>query len=180
MTLGGVDMRDDEIRAALERNVKAVTLRAGVGKGTARTVARLKPHLECEVTEGPYSFTVGMTEKYGGNAAGPNPGVFGRGAVASCLAMGYAMWAARMGVPIDSLEVEIQSDYDVRGELGVDESIPPGSLALRAVVTVESPAPEEDVRRVIDQCDRTSSWLDNMERAIPVERQLRVSSTHQV
>lgn len=28
------------------------------------------------------------------------------------------MWAARLGVPIDALEVAVQADYDVRGELG--------------------------------------------------------------
>ena len=29
------------------------------------------------------------------------------------------MWAARLGVPIDSLDVEIETDYDVPGEFVV-------------------------------------------------------------
>jgi uncharacterized OsmC-like protein len=167
-------MDDQErIKTALERNAKAVSLRPGVGQGTAVTKVRLQPGLACEVTEGPWSLTVGMTDKSGGTNAGPNPGVFGRTAVGSCLALGYAMWAARLGVPIDALEVEIQADYDLRGELGVADDVHPGYTAMRYLVTVKSSAPEELVRRVLDTADRYSSWRDNIERPVPFTREVR-------
>ena len=156
------------IKIALERNAKAVSLRPGVGQGTARTLARLGPGLTCEVTEGSYAMTVGMTEKYGGSGAGPNPGVFGRAALASCLAIGLSMWAARLGVPLTALEVEVQADYDVRGELGVLDSVRPGYLAMRYHITVQSPAPEAEVRRLLDIGIRTSSWLDNLANPVPL------------
>jgi uncharacterized OsmC-like protein len=166
----------DLIKQALERNVKAVSLRPSVGKGTAVTRARLDPGLSCEVTEGPWRFTVGMSEKYGGTNAGPNPGVYGRAALGSCLAIGYAMWAARLGVPIDALEVEVHADYDVRGELGVSEDVPPGYTQVRYVVRVESSAPESDVRRVLDLGDRHSSWLDDFQRAVPIRRDVHLTA----
>jgi len=165
------------IREAVERNVKAVSLRASVGQGTAVTRARLRPGLACEVEEGSWRFTVGMPDKYGGTNAGPNPGVYGRAAVGSCLAIGYAMWAARLGVPIDALDVEIQADYDVRGELGVADDVPPGYLAMRYIVTVESTAPQADVMRVLDTADRHSSWRDDIARAVPISRDVRVLAT---
>ena len=164
------------VRAALERNVRAVERRASMGQGTASTRVRLLPALTCEVKEGPWRFSVGMTEKYGGNNASPNPGVYGRAALGSCLAIGYAMWAARLGVPIDHLEVEVQADYDVRGELGVDENVPPGYLAMRYIVTVESQSPEQDVLRVLDVADRFSSWRDDLTRSVPVTREVRLSA----
>ena len=99
-------MDDAHIRTVLERNVRAVTLKPAVGRNTARTRVRLKPGLECEVAEGQWTLTVAMSEKSGGTSAGPNPGVLGRGALGSCLALGYAMWAARMGVELDSLARE--------------------------------------------------------------------------
>ncbi|MBI3982266.1 MAG: OsmC family protein [Gemmatimonadetes bacterium] len=164
------------IKAALERNVKAVSLRPAMGQGTAVTRARLRPGLACDVEEGAWRFTVGMSQKYGGSNAGPNPGVYGRAALGSCLAIGYAMWAARLGVPIDALEVEVQADSDVRGELGASDDVPPGYLAVRYVVRVESSAPEADVQRVIDIGDRHSSWLDDFTRAIPVRRDVQVTA----
>lgn len=166
-----------QIKEALERNVKVVSARPAVGQGTARTVARLRPGLECEVTEGQWSLNVGMTEKYGGTGAHPNPGTYGRAALASCLAVGYAMWAARLAVPLDRLEVEVQADYDVRGELGAEETVRPGYLRIRYVVTVESPAPEAKVLELLDTCDRYSSWLDNIANPVPVSREVLYRQT---
>ena len=165
-----------DVRSALERNVKAVTLRPSVGQGTAVTKVRLRDGLACDVEEGSWKFTVGMTQKYGGTNAGPNPGVFGRAALGSCLAIGYSMWAARMNVPVTSLDVEIHAAYDVRGELGVDDAVRPGYSAIRYVVTVETDAPEEDVMRMLDVADRHSSWLDDIANPVPVAREVRLTS----
>ena len=125
------------IKEALERNVKVVQARPSVGQGTAITKVTLNPGLACEVEDGPWRFNVGMTEKYGGLNNGPNPGVYGRAALGSCLAIGYGMWAARLEVPIRSLTVEVRARYDVRGELGVDESVRPGYGDIVYVVTVD-------------------------------------------
>ncbi len=149
-------MDNPDIRTVLERKVKAVTMRPAVGQNTARTKVRLKPGLECEVTEGPWALTVAMSQKSGGTNAGPNPGILGRGALGSCLALGYAMWAIRLDVPLESLDVEIEADYDSRGELGVSEDVPPGYLEVRYSVTAVSSAPEPGVRRVLDTADNTA------------------------
>ena len=167
---------DAQVREALERNVKAVSLRPGVAKGTARTTAVLRPGLACTVTEGSYELKVGMTEKYGGLGGTPNPGVLGRGALASCLAIGYGMWAARLGVPCEAIEVEVQADYDVRGELGVTEDVRPGYAAIRYVVNVISASPEEDVLRVLDIADRCSSYRDIFANCLPLAREVRIAA----
>jgi uncharacterized OsmC-like protein len=167
----------EQVREALERSVKAVTLRPAVGQGTAVTKVRLLPGLGCEAVEGPWRLTVGMTEKYGGKNAGPNPGVYGRTALGSCLAIGYAMWAARLGVPLDALEVEIHADYDARGELGVSDDVRPGYSAIRYVVRVESPAPEADVRRALDTAERYSSYRDDFANPVPLSRELHITAS---
>ena len=164
---------DPHVGALFERNAKAVSLRPGLGQGTATTVARLRPGLTCEVEEGPWKLTVGMGEKSGGSNAGPNPGVLGRGALATCVAIGYAMWAAHLKVPVTSLQVEVQADYDRRGELGVDPAVPPGYTQVRYIVTVESPAPEADVMRWIETADRYSSYRDVFARAHDIRREVR-------
>ena len=169
-------MNPDQIRTILERNVKAVELRPAVGRNTARTRVRLKPGLECELTEGPWTLTVAMGEKSGGTGAGPNPGVLGRGALGTCLVLGYSMWAIRMGVPIESLEVEVEADYDSRGELGIADDVPPGYTQVRYTVLVTSSAAEEDVRRVLDAADRHSPYRDVFARAHDVRRDVRITA----
>ena len=91
------------------------------------------------------------------------------------LALGYAMWAIRLGVPIDSLEVEIEADYDSRGELGIADDVPPGYTQVRYAVTVASSAPEDDVRRMLDTADRYSPYRDVFARAHDVRRDVRIT-----
>ena len=164
----------DEIRTILERNAHAVAMRPSVGQKTARTTVRLKPGLECEVLEGQWALTIAMGQKSGGTGAGPNPGVLGRGALGSCLALGYGMWAARLGVPLDSLEVEVEADFDARGEMGLADDVPPGYVQVRYTVTVGSSAPEADVRRMLDTADRYSPYRDVFARAHDVRRDVRI------
>jgi uncharacterized OsmC-like protein len=167
---------DAQIREALERNVKAVSLRASVAKATATTKAVLRAGLDCTVTEGAYELKVGMTAKYGGQGNAPNPGVLGRGALASCLAVGYGMWAARLGVPCEAIEVEVQADYDVRGELGVADDVRPGYAEVRYIVTVISACAEGDVMRMLDMADRCSSYRDVFANGVPLAREVRISA----
>ena len=169
-------MTQEAIRTAIERNVKAVSLRPSVGQGTAITKVTWREGLTCDVEEGPWKLVVGMTEKYGGSNAGPNPGVYGRTAVGSCLAIGYMMWASRLEIPVRSLEVEVQADYDVRGELGVENSVRPGYTRMRYIVTIDSDAPEADVMRLLDTAERYSSWLDDIVNPVPMEREVRMVS----
>lgn len=163
----------ETIRTTLERNAKALSLRPAIGQGTAVTRVRLVDGLSCEIEEGSWKLVADMSPKSGGEGKGPNPGILGRGALGSCLAIGYAMWAARLGVPLMSLQVEVQADYDSRGELGVAD-VPPGYAQVRYVVTVESEASENAVRRMLDTADAHSSYRDIFARAIDLRREVRI------
>lgn len=169
-------VHESEIKTALDRVVKAVTLRASLGQGTAVTKVHRRDGLTAEVEDGPWRFSVGMSDKYGGDNSAPNPGVYGRAALGSCLVIGYGMWAARLGVPIDALTIEVHADYDVRGELGVEEKVTPGYTAMRYVVHIESSASEKDVMRLIDTADKYSSWRDDIMRAVPLTREVHITS----
>ena len=165
---------DATTKAALERSLKLIEERPSSGQGTAVTKVTLNPGLACHVEDGPWQFSVGMTEKYGGLNSGPNPGVYGRAALGSCLAIGYGMWAARLDIPIRSLTVEVRARYDVRGEFAIDDSIRPGYLDIVYVVTVDTDAPDADVHRWLDAADAHSSLLDDFRNPVPISRELRI------
>ena len=162
------------IREKFERNVKALTLRPAVGQGTAVTRIRLRDGLSCEVEEGHWKLTSGMSEKTGGDDNGPNPGILGRATLGTCLATSYAMWAAWRGVPLSMLEVEIQADYDTRGMYGIDD-VPPGYEEIRYVVKVESPAPEDEVLKLLDEADSHCDFLAVFCLPQTVRREVRIN-----
>jgi uncharacterized OsmC-like protein len=165
----------EQIRVAFERSAKALTLRPSLGRATGVSRTRIRQGLTCEIEEGPWKLVADMPAQIGGDGAGPTPGVLGRAALGSCLAIGYMMHAAKLEVPITALEVEVQADYDDGALLGVSDS-PPGYLEVRYTVRVESPAPERDVLRVLDEGDAHSPYLDVFGRAQTCRRTVHIVS----
>ena len=53
----------------------------------------------------------------GRGASAPIQGVFTRAGLGSCLAIGYAIHAALMDIPLDDVEVTVETDYDARGAI---------------------------------------------------------------
>ena len=163
----------DDIKTKLERNMKVLELRPSVGQGTAVTTVRLDQGLAFDIEEGPWKLRSDMGEKHGGSNTGPNPGVFGRATLGSCLATSYALWAAHFGVTLNRLEVEVQADYDARGMYGLDD-VPPGYTQIRYVVTVESDSPDEEVRRMLDHADACCDYLYVFREPHDVRREVRI------
>lgn len=167
-------MADTEtIRTAFERNKKALELRPSKGQSTAVTKVRVRDGTTCEIESAHWKFTADVGEAAGGNDAGPGPGILERAALGSCLAIGYVTWGAYLGVPIEHVEIQVEGDLDARGQFGIGDE-PPGFKALRYRVTIESPAPEEDIRRVLDEADAHSPVRDDFARAIPIEREVEI------
>lgn len=164
------------IKTAFERSVKALTLRPAIGRGTSVTKVRMLEGLACEITSGPWRLVADMPATSGGAASGPTAGVYGRAALGSCLAIGYQMRAAKLGVPIASLEVVVEGDFDEGGLYGTAD-VPAGYLAVRYTVTIESSAPEADVRRLVEESDAHSPWLDVFARAQSLTRTLHIVHT---
>jgi uncharacterized OsmC-like protein len=162
------------IREIVERNVEVLTLKPARGRFTRATRARLIGSLRCEIEEGPWKFSADMPAKVGGDDTAPTPGALGRGALASCLTIGIATWAARLGVPIDALEVEVQVDFDARGELGVGRVLP-GYTEVRYVVKVGSPASRPELDNLLALAERHSPYLDVFGRAMALRRVLHVN-----
>ena len=163
----------EKIKTAFERNGKAVALRPSIGRRTVVSRARIRDGVACHIEEGPWKLTADLKKTSGGNETGPSPGVLGRAALGSCLAMGYVLWAAKLGVPLSSVEVEVQTDVDARGRYGI-AAIPPGYLDVRYTVTVESTAEESDILKMIDQADAHSPLYDVFSRALKLRRKVLV------
>jgi uncharacterized OsmC-like protein len=163
----------ERIRTTFDRNAKALGLRPAFGQGTAVTRVRVREGLACEIEEGLWKFAADMSEKSGGSNSAPNPGVFGRAALGSCLAIGYMQWAAKLGVPISELEVEVQADYDSRGMYGVDGQRP-GYGEIRYVVHVASDAPQRDILHVLNEADAHSDYLQVFRNPQRVLRQVHL------
>lgn len=154
----------DHLRTTMERSVKAMTLRPGVGRHTAVSTTRIVDGIACEIEEGRWKLVTDLSEKGGGTGTGPDPGVLGRAALGSCLAMGVKMFAVFRGVDVKGVEVEVQADFDVAAQYGMGDC-PPGYTEVRYTISVESDAPEADVMRIVEEAEHNSPWVDVYGRA---------------
>jgi uncharacterized OsmC-like protein len=163
----------DHIRERFERNAKAVKLRPSLGRYTSASRARLRDGLTIDVEEGPWKLVADMGKDSGGEDLGPTPGVYGRAALGSCLAIACAQWAAKLDVPLEDLEVEVETDADAAGAYGVAD-VPAGYTRVRCTVTVTSEAPEDEIRRMLDVATERCLYWDVFARAVDLEREVKI------
>ena len=168
-------MSERGFKEVIEEKKKAIARKPEFGRGTATTRVTVRGGATCDIEDGEWKLIADEGRGDGGDGLGPDPGVYGRAALGSCLAIGYVMWARYMDVPIDSISVDVEADYDASGLFGIDDSIPPGWSAMRYSVEISSPAPEAKVRELVDYADRHSSVLDAFQRAIPVAGAVKIT-----
>lgn len=165
-----------KIKQAVERSAKALSLKPSLGIATGISKTRIKNGLTCEIQDGDWKLFADMPQSIGGNATAPTPGVYGRAALGSCLAITYMMELAKMGIPIDTLEVEVQADYDDGALLGVSSSVP-GYSEVRYIVRIESEADESEILKILNVADSRSPYLDVFSRDQNCKRILQITSS---
>jgi uncharacterized OsmC-like protein len=175
MKQAGISSDNARIKQSFDRSRKALSLKPSLGLGTGISKTKVVKGLVCEITEGKWKFQADMPEGAGGEASAPTPGVYGRAALGSCLAIGYMMRAAAKQIEIESLEVEVQADYDDGALLGSSGS-KPGYSSVRYTVTIETNAPEEEVIKLLDEADQHSPYLDVFNRAQTCIRKINIAT----
>jgi uncharacterized OsmC-like protein len=151
-------MSEARIREAMDKVSAAIAADPAKARAkNAPATARLGQGLRCEVT-GPYGekFSTDMPPAMGGEASGPNPGWLLRGALASCTATVIAMRAAKLGIPLDTLEVTVESESDSRGLLGLDPQVSAGLGAVRMKVRIGGKAEAATLQDLVRWADEHS------------------------
>ena len=146
-------MSTTNISDAIEKTSNAIAADpAKAHVKAAPATARLLEGLRFEVT-GPKGEIVltDMPPAVGGTGSGAAPGWLLRGAIASCTATVIAMRAARLGVPLKTLEVSVESESDHRGMLGLDERVSAAFTAMRVRVSIGADnVPPDELRALVE------------------------------
>lgn len=118
-----------------------------------------------------------MPPGVGGQSSAPSPGWYFRAAVASCTATIIAIRAAAVGIALSRLEVEVVSQSDDRGMLGVDDAVPAGPVRSRMdIVIAADGADPKAVRELADWGVAHSPMADAFRRSVPMDVAIAVNA----
>ena len=104
-------------------------------------------------------------ELLGTNTA-PNPQELLMAAVNACMTVGYVAQAAIRGIALDECVIEMEGELDLRGFLGLDESVPPGYRRINYSVTLEGDGTREQYEEIHQAVMATSPNYFNMAQPI--------------
>jgi len=113
---------------------------------------------------------------FGGTDSAPGPVDYALAGLASCQLVVFKYWAAKTGVTIDDLRVDVDADFDFRTMFGFEGGGRPGLSDVRVSVRVSGPeAPEryQELQRLVDE---HCPVFDLFSNATPVSTTLTVTS----
>lgn len=131
--------------------------------------ARLEDGLRVRVTgPGGEELTTDMPAAVGGGGGVPGPGWLLRAGVAACVASLAAMRAAQVGIDGLRCEVDVDSESDDYGILGLDDDVPAGPLTMRIHLRLGG-ADAERLGEVAEWAVAHCPVSDAVGRAVPLK-----------
>ena len=93
-------------------------------------------------------------------------------AMNACMTVGYVAACALEGIVLEELSIETKGDIDLRGFLGLDDSVKPGYDELEYTVDIRADATPAQLERVHDIVCRTSPNRFNLSQPIRLRSRL--------
>lgn len=112
----------------------------------------------------------------GGTDRAPSPTKLLLAALAACTAQTYRIWAARLGMRLDEVEVGVRATQDVRGQLGVQPGVRSGLEGIELEVLLRGPEPRGAYECLRHLADAHSPVRDLLAHATSLATRLRVET----
>lgn len=116
-----------------------------------------------------FEFTNGEPPVLLGNNEGANPVEFLLHALAGCVTTTFVLHAMVRGITISELSTELEGDIDLRGLLGLDESVPPGYEEIRIRMNVKADCSDEELDDLLAYSEQHSPVCNTVCRPVPVK-----------
>lgn len=134
-------------------------VRASLVAGTATQVS---------VRAGEHTFTIDEPESLGGSDTGATPVEHLLAALGSCQVISYQVWAEKLGLRLDAVDVSLAGDIDLRGFFGLEPGVRPGFGSIRVEVRLSGPETAVRYAELVRAVERHCPVLDNLSAPVPV------------
>ena len=121
---------------------------------TLKAQGTLGENISCKIETGKALREAGLHEATGGNGMFLCSGDMLLEALAACAGVTLNAVSTSLGIEITKGKVNAEGDIDFRGTLGVSKEVPVGFKEIRLKFEIESPAPEEQLQKLIQLTER--------------------------
>lgn len=147
-------------------NLLTTSVTGAVKRGTATEVT---------IAARQHTFTIDEPAGLGGTDLGANPVEHLLGALASCTVITYQVWAQKLGLRLEGVDVAVSGDIDLNGFFGVAEGVRPGFQGIDLAVTLTGPESADDYRRLEEAVATHCPVADNLTNGVPVRTTLELA-----
>jgi uncharacterized OsmC-like protein len=158
------------LKTVIEDSQAAIEADPSNAAATFAASGRLVGPTEVSVTARGHQITVDEPAALAGADHGANPIEHVLIGLASCQAITYQFWAAKLGVELEDVAIHAEGDLDVRGFFGFDDSVRPGLGTVRIRVELTGPESSERYRELADAVDAHCPVHDVFSNPTPIER----------
>lgn len=123
-----------------------------------------------------FALTADEPPSIGGTDAGPTPVELVLAGLGACQEIVYATYARVLGIPLDGVSVSAEGRLDLRGFYGVAD-VTAGFQDVSFSVEIQSPAPAEEIARLVEAVNAHCPVLDILRQPIPVTGSYRLNGT---
>lgn len=131
-------------------------------------------HIGGQRIEKDFRIHVDEPRQLGGTNRYPNPQETLFAALNACMAVGYVALCAHEGIELESLRIETEGDIDLRGFLGLDETVKPGYEQIRYAVHIKGNATPAQFEKIHQAVMKTSPNYFNLRNPVPLQSRLIV------
>lgn len=154
-----VEIEADSTGTASEPQLIRPEVRASLVAGTATQVS---------VQAGKHAFTIDEPAALGGTDLGANPVEHLLAALGACQVITFQVWAEKLNLTIDELDIALAGDLDLRGFFGLDDTVRPGFESIEVNVSLRGPESAESYDELVRTVERHCPVLDNLGNAVPI------------
>jgi uncharacterized OsmC-like protein len=135
---------------------------------TLRAHGRIGEGIACRVDTGKALVEAGLHPATGGSGTQACSGDMLLEALVACAGVTLKAVATALAIPLRDASVTAEGDLDFRGTLGVAKDAPVGFRAIRLRFDLDTDAPEEQRKKLIELTERYCVVLQTIRGAPPV------------
>lgn len=109
-----------------------------------------------------------------GEGSSPNPQMLLQAAINSCMLNTFVAAASVMGVELETLEFESRGELDLRGFLGIDESVDAGYSQIDLTIRVKGNGTREQYEKMYELVQRQSPNYFNTTHPVALNAEIVV------